>query len=86
MITYRCAGHKRRATAQGLLSVAIQGFGCFLGAEMAGMAGARMLPVDITAATPGAWQAFWTLPACGAAAVWVLTLLLLPRDKALKMA
>jgi nucleoside transporter len=78
----RCAGHTRRATAQGLLSVAIQGFGCFLGAELAGRAGARTLPVDISGAPPGAWQFFWAIPACGAAAVWVLTLLLLPRDRA----
>jgi nucleoside transporter len=78
----RCAGHKRRATAQGLLSVAIQGFGCFLGAELAGAAGARILPLEISTATPGAWQSFWALPACGAAAVWLLTWLLLPRDRA----
>jgi nucleoside transporter len=78
----RCAGHKRRATAQGLLSVAIQGFGCFLGAELAGATGARLLPVDISGSAPAAWQMFWTVPACGAATVWLLTLLLLPRDRA----
>jgi hypothetical protein len=34
----RCAG-RRRATAQGLLSVAMSGMGCFIGVELSGMAG-----------------------------------------------
>jgi hypothetical protein len=77
----RCAGHKRRATAQGLLSVAIQGFGCFLGAELAGVAGASILPADdISGSSPGAWLRFWMLPAYGAGAVWLLAWTLLPRE------
>ena len=78
----RCAGHHRRATAQGLLSVAIQGFGCFLGAELAGAAGARCCPPTVTAsARPAAWQPFWTASGGGRRGVWLLTVLLLPRDK-----
>jgi nucleoside transporter len=77
----RCAGHQRRATAQGLLSVAMQGFGCFLGAELAGLAGARILPTDIAIAPPQAWSTFWLLPAGGAAVVFLLAAVLLPRDR-----
>ena len=70
----RCAGRQRRATAQGLFSVAVQGFGCFAGAQLAGAAGARWLPTEVQHATVAGWQAFWLLPACGSAAVLLLTL------------
>ena len=76
----RCAGRKRRATAQGLLTVAIQGLGCFVGAWLSGLAGAKLAPADAGAATAAGWQAFWALPAAGAAAVWVLAALVLPRE------
>lgn len=77
----RFAGRRRRATAQGLLSVATQGLGCFMGAELAGMAGARWLPAELEVATSGGWQVFWTAPAWGAAAVMLLAAVALPKDK-----
>lgn len=77
----RCAGRKRRATAQGLLTVAIQGMGCFVGAELSGIAGARWAPAELGAATAHGWQVFWALPAAGAAAVFVLAALVLPHEK-----
>jgi hypothetical protein len=76
----RIAGRRRRATAQGLLSVAMQGVGCFLGAELAGMAGARWLPAELSAASGSGWNTFWALPAWGAAAVMIIAAGLLPRD------
>jgi hypothetical protein len=76
----RSAGRHRRATAQGLFAVAVQGFGCFAGAQLAGMAGARLLPLDAQAASSAGWQSFWILPAAGAAAVFVLTAVVLPSD------
>jgi nucleoside transporter len=76
----RCAGRQRRATAQGLFSVAVQGFGCFAGAQLAGAAGARWLPTEVQQATFSGWQLFWLLPACGSAAVLLLAVLVLPRE------
>jgi nucleoside transporter len=73
----RCAGRRLRATAQGLFSVAVQGFGCFAGAQLAGFIGARVLPTDIAAATGADWRQFWLFPAGGAAAALVLSLILL---------
>jgi nucleoside transporter len=73
----RCAGRMRRATAQGMFAVAVQGFGCFAGAQLAGAAGARWLPLDIADATPAGWRTFWLLPAAGSAATVVLTLFVL---------
>lgn len=77
----RFAGHRRRATAQGLLSVAMQGIGCFFGAELAGAAGAHLLPADMGADAGGGWGVFWTLPAWGALAVMFLAAAGLPKDK-----
>jgi nucleoside transporter len=76
----RSAGRRRRATAQGLLSVAMQGIGCFFGAELAGLAGARLLPAELSAAAGEGWHVFWTLPAWGAAAVALIAAVTLPRD------
>lgn len=76
----RCAGRHRRATAQGLFSVAVQGFGCFVGSQLAGAAGARFLPIDIRVATIQGWQTFWLLPALGSAAVLGIALLVLPKE------
>jgi hypothetical protein len=76
----RSAGRHRRATAQGLFAVAVQGFGCFAGAQLAGMAGAQLLPLDAQTATSAGWQTFWLLPAAGAAAVFVLTAVVISRD------
>ena len=75
------AGRRRRATAQGLLSVANQGIGCFFGAELAGMAGSRWLATSDPAALVEGWTLFWRLPAYGAFAVFMLALVLLPRDR-----
>jgi len=75
----RCAGRKRRATAQGLLAVAMSGFGCFAGAQLSGIAGAQWLPADLDAATVQGWQAFWSLPAWIAAGVMVAAALALPK-------
>lgn len=77
----RFAGRRRRATAQGLLSVAMQGVGCFLGAELAGMAGAHWLPAELESAASGGWHAFWILPAWGALAVMFLAAIGLPKDE-----
>jgi hypothetical protein len=80
----RCAGRRRRATAQGLLSVAMSGMGCFIGAELSGMAGARLLPVQLEAATVEGWRQFWLLPASICLGVLLLTALFLPRDRPLR--
>lgn len=77
----RCAGRRRRATAQGLLAVAMSGVGCFLGAQLAGVAGAAWLPADLATATVAGWRTFWLLPAGMAGAVLGLVLLFLPRDR-----
>ena len=42
----RCAGRNRRATAQGLLAMSMSGVGSFLGAQLAGEAGAHWLPEE----------------------------------------
>lgn len=76
----RSAGRHRRATAQGLFSVAVQGFGCFAGAQLAGLAGARWLSVEIRDATVSGWQTFWLLPAAGSAAALILAAVILPRS------
>jgi nucleoside transporter len=76
----RCAGKHRRATAQGMFTVAVQGLGCLGGAQLAGAAGARWLPVEIQHATVAGWQTFWLLPAVGAAALIALTLVILPGE------
>ncbi len=73
----RCAGRRLRATAQGLFSVAVQGFGCFAGAQLAGLVGARVLPTEIAAATGADWRRFWLVPAGGAAAALILSVILL---------
>jgi nucleoside transporter len=78
----RCAGRRRRATAQGLLSVAMSGLGCFIGSELAGLAGARLLPLELEAASAAGWGRFWQIPAAIAVGVWVATALFLPSDKA----
>ncbi len=78
----RCAGPRRRATAQGLFSVAVQGLGCFAGARIAGFAGAALLPVEVQNATPAGWERFWFIAAVGAAGVTVLALVLLGRRTA----
>jgi nucleoside transporter len=72
----RCAGRRRRATAQGLLAVAMSGFGSFLGAELSGMFGARLLET----ATAENWRLFWLVPTGISAGVLILTALFLPRD------
>jgi hypothetical protein len=77
----RCAGRKRRATAQGLLAVSMSGIGCFIGAELAGDAGARLLPEELGDATAAGWQSFWLLPTYLMGGVLILTALFLPQDK-----
>jgi nucleoside transporter len=77
----RCAGRRRRATAQGLLSVAMSGLGCFIGSELAGISGARLLPRELEAASAAGWEHFWQIPAGIAGLVWVLTAVFLPRDR-----
>jgi hypothetical protein len=80
----RCAGRRRRATAQGLLSVATLGIGSFLGALTAGVAGARWLPEEIGQATSAGWRQFWLAPGIASAAIMVIALIALPRDKDLR--
>ena len=77
----RCAGRKRRATAQGLLAVSMSGIGSFVGAQLAGDAGARLLPVELGNATAAGWQSFWLLPTYLMGGVFLLTALFLPQDK-----
>jgi Nucleoside H+ symporter len=72
---------RRRATAQGILTVATQGVGCFIGAEPAGFAGARLVPSDPSAVTSRGWTLFWAMPATISPAVLVLGVLFLPRDQ-----
>lgn len=79
----RCAGKKRRATAQGLLAVSISGLGSFIGAQLAGDAGATLLPAELSEATAAGWQSFWLLPTYLLGGVFVLTALFLPQDKKL---
>jgi nucleoside transporter len=74
----RCAGRRRRATAQGMFTVAVQGLGCLAGAQLAGAAGSRWLPVEIQDASVAGWQTFWLLPAGGSAVLIALTLVILP--------
>ncbi|MCC6491477.1 MAG: MFS transporter [Pirellulales bacterium] len=76
----RCAGRKRRATAQGLLAVAMSGIGCFIGAQAAGVAGAWLLPTEISGAGAAGWRVFWMIPAVGSAAVVLLTAFFLRSD------
>jgi nucleoside transporter len=76
----RCAGKRRRATAQGLFSVAVQGFGCFAGARIAGLAGKSLLPVDPLDGEGGGWAYFWLIPAAGAAVVALLAAITLDRN------
>jgi nucleoside transporter len=78
----RCAGPRRRATAQGLFSVAVQGLGCFAGAQLAGLAGAALLPIEVQNATPSGWGRFWLLAALGAAGVTLMAVVLLGRRPA----
>jgi nucleoside transporter len=77
----RCAGRKRRATAQGLLAVSMSGFGSFIGAGISGEAGARWLPAELEYATAAGWQSFWLLPTILMGGVFVITALFLPQDK-----
>lgn len=80
----RCAGRKRRATAQGLLAVSMSGVGSFVGAQLAGDAGARLLPVELGNATAAGWQSFWLLPTFLVGGVFLLTAIFLPQDKKLQ--
>jgi hypothetical protein len=73
----RCAGRRRRATGQGLLSMAMNGMGCFIGSELAGRFGAQLLPA---AATAGGWASFWLIPGGMMAGVFVLAAVFLPSD------
>jgi nucleoside transporter len=77
----RCAGRRRRATAQGLLSMAMSGVGCFIGSELAGISGAKLLPLEIEAATARGWQVFWLIPTGLAAGVLILAAIFLPKDR-----
>jgi nucleoside transporter len=77
----RCAGRRRRATAQGLLAVAMSGMGSFLGAELSGMMGARLLPIQLESATADGWRLFWLVPTGISAGVWLLAALFLQRDR-----
>lgn len=65
----RVAGRRRRATAQGLLAVAMSGLGCYIGAQIAGIAGAEILPAEVAGASPANWARFWEIPAWGSAIV-----------------
>jgi nucleoside transporter len=73
----RCAGKRQRATAQGVLAVAMQGVGCFIGAELAGRAGAWWLP-ELERATYDGWYAFWLVPASICGAVFLAAAIMLP--------
>jgi nucleoside transporter len=77
----RCAGRKRRATAQGLLAMSMSGVGCFIGAQLAGDAGAHWLPAELGEATAGGWRSFWLLPMYLMGGVLLLAALFLPQDK-----
>jgi nucleoside transporter len=76
----RCAGRRRRATAQGLLSVAMSGLGCFIGAEFAGIMGAWWIPDGLSVGAAAGWQWFWLVPAGLSAAVFAVTAVFLPAD------
>jgi nucleoside transporter len=77
----RCAGRRRRATAQGLLAVAMSGMGSFLGAELSGMFRAQLLPTQLESATADGWRLFWLVPTGISAGVWLLAALFLQGDK-----
>jgi hypothetical protein len=75
----RVAGRRRRATAQGLLAVAMSGLGCFIGAQAAGLAGAELLPAEVMGASPGGWAKFWAIPTWGSAGVVAFVAIFLRR-------
>jgi hypothetical protein len=76
-----CAGKSNRATAQGLVSVAMMGLGCFLGSQIAGGFEAAWLADLSSAAAAQGWSKFWMAPALMSAAVFGLTALFLPRNQ-----
>ena len=76
----RCAGRRRRATGQGMLSVCMNGMGSFIGAELAGLAGARLLPLKMEAATASGWASFWLVPGAIMAGIFLVTAVFLPAD------
>jgi nucleoside transporter len=73
-----CAGIRNRATAQGLISVAMMGLGCFLGSELAGAAEAWWLKDLQSSAAAAGWARFWAAPAAMSAVVFGLTAAFLP--------
>jgi hypothetical protein len=78
----RHAGRRRRATAQGMLSVAMSGIGCFIGSELAGLSGARLLGPELgSISSPRGWEVFWQIPAGIMALVLLLTAAFLPRGR-----
>ena len=79
----RCAGSHRRSTAQGLFSAAVQGFGCFSGAQLAGIAGVRLLPAPVNPGAARGWSFFWLCGAAGSGLVLALTAAIL-RSRAKK--
>jgi hypothetical protein len=75
------AGRRRRATAQGLLSIAMQGIGCFIGAELAGVTGRIWLQPENPGELAAGWEAFWRVPAWTMLAVLAFAAITLPRDR-----
>ncbi len=74
-----CAGRNNRATAQGLLAVAMTGLGYFFGSELAGLAEATWLAGPNSAEMAVGWQKFWAAPAIMSAVVFGLIAWFLPQ-------
>jgi Na+/melibiose symporter-like transporter len=73
-----CAGRQNRATAQGLLAVAMTGLGYFLGSELAGLAEAAWLRGPNSAQLAPGWAKFWAAPGILSAVVFGLVAAFLP--------
>jgi nucleoside transporter len=76
-----CAGRESRATAQGLITVAMTGLGYFLGSELAGLAEAAWLTGPNSANVVAGWEKFWAAPGIMSALVFGLIWAFLPQNR-----
>jgi nucleoside transporter len=73
------AGEKTRAAAQGFINLVTNGLGLYVGAIVSG----RVVDAHVLPSGDHDWRAIWTVPAVGAAAIFVIfALLFRPRTAA----